>query len=154
MTISEFDNTPEHLNALSKNTLVAALGIEFLEPENGNMRARMPVDHRTVQPLGILHGGASVALAETLGSTASYQYIDIKTQIAVGQSINANHIRGTREGYVIATAIPVHIGRGSHVWDINVTQDEKLICSCRLTMAIRSSSQLPGKKQGDTRRSG
>lgn len=130
--------TPEQLNSMSPNTLMEALGIAFIEPEaDGYMRAHMPVDGRTKQPMGLLHGGASVALAETLGSTATYMSIDQSKQYSVGLAINANHIRPATEGYVIGKAVPIHRGRTTHLWEIRITQDEKLVCICRLTMAIR-----------------
>ena len=131
----------EALNKTGTATLVENLGIEFLEPQDGMLRARMPVDERTRQPMGILHGGASVALAETLGSTASYLKLDSKKFFPVGLAINANHVRSTRSGYVVATARELHIGRTTHIWEIEVTQNEKLICVCRLTMAIRDVIQ-------------
>ncbi len=128
----------EMLNGMNKDTLMEALGIEFLEPEDSNFRARMPVDGRTRQPLGLLHGGASVALAETLGSTATYMMIDRDTQYSVGLAINANHIRPAREGWVEGVTTPIHLGRTTHIWEIRISQGEKLICVCRLTMAIRT----------------
>ncbi|MDJ0836766.1 MAG: hotdog fold thioesterase [Acidobacteriota bacterium] len=137
MTNPHFDLSAEQLNAMSPNTLMEALGIEFLEPTEGRLCARMPVDGRTHQPLGLLHGGASVALAETLGSTASYLLIDQKKQFSVGQAINAHHIRSARDGWVEGVAEAIHLGRTSHIWEIHITQDEKLITTCRLTMAIR-----------------
>jgi 1,4-dihydroxy-2-naphthoyl-CoA hydrolase len=119
------------------------IGIEFTEIGADYLRARMPVDGRTVQPFGILHGGASVALAETLGSTAAALVIDRTKQRCVGQEINANHVRAASEGYVIGTARPVHLGRRSHVWEIRITDaQERLVCISRITMYIldRASS--------------
>jgi len=129
--------SPEQLNGMSPGTLMESLGIEFLEPVGGNFRARMPVDGRTRQPMGLLHGGASVALAETLGSTATYLRIDRARQYSVGLSINANHIRPAREGWVEGVTVPIHLGRTTHIWEIRITQNDKLICITRLTMAIR-----------------
>ena len=113
------------------------IGIEFTEIGPDFLRGRMPVDGRTVQPFGILHGGASVALAETLGSTAAALVIDRTKQRCVGQEINANHVRAVSQGYVIGTARPVHLGRRSHVWEIRITDEqERLVCISRITMYI------------------
>lgn len=113
------------------------LGIEFLEVGPDFVRGRMPVDHRTHQPFGILHGGASVALAETLGSTGATLTLDPDKYRCVGQEINANHVRGISSGFVIGTARPVHLGRRSHVWEIRITDErDKLVCISRLTMAV------------------
>ncbi len=114
------------------------LGIEFLEVGEDFITARMPVDHRTQQPFGILHGGASVALAETLGSVASVLTLDDPTiQRAVGLEINANHIRPVSSGWVYAKALPLHLGRTTHIWDIRITSEEqKLVCVVRFTVAI------------------
>jgi 1,4-dihydroxy-2-naphthoyl-CoA hydrolase len=113
------------------------IGIEFTEIGPDYLRARMPVDARTRQPFGILHGGASVALAETLGSIAAALVIDRSKQRCVGQEINANHVRAVSEGYVIGTARPAHIGRRSHVWEIRITDSqERLVCISRITMYI------------------
>jgi len=113
------------------------IGIEFIEVGADFLRARMPVDDRTVQPFGVLHGGASVALAETLGSVAASLVIDRTKQHAVGQEINANHVRAGGKGFVIGTARPAHIGRRSHVWEIRITDEqERLVCISRITMYI------------------
>jgi 1,4-dihydroxy-2-naphthoyl-CoA hydrolase len=113
------------------------LGIEFTEIGTDFLRGRMPVDDRTRQPFGILHGGASVALAETLGSTGAGLAIDREKYRCVGQEINANHLRAVTSGYVFGTARPIHIGRRSHVWEIRITDEqERLVCISRLTMAI------------------
>jgi len=131
------DLSIEALNAFSADTLVSHLGIEFTEIGPDFMTARMPVDSRTVQPFRQLHGGASVSLAESLGSVASFALIDPATQAAVGLEINANHLRGVRAGFVYATARSLHIGRRTHVWDIRIVDEaERLVCVCRLTMAI------------------
>ena len=126
------------INQISKNTLVEHLGIEFTEVGDDYLIAKMPVDHRTHQPAGLLHGGASVALAETVGSTASFLCIEtLQTKMAVGVDINASHLRGITEGYVYGKATPIRIGKSIHVWKIEVTsQSGKLICVSRLTMAI------------------
>ena len=113
------------------------LGMEFTEVGPDFLRGRMPVDHRTHQPFGILHGGASVALAETLGSFAAGMVVDDSKYRCVGQEINANHIRAVSSGFVIGTARPVHLGRRSHVWEIRIVDEqERLVCISRLTMAV------------------
>lgn len=132
------------INAKHANTIMEVLGIEFIEPEDGCLRARMPVDRRTHQPKGLLHGGASVVLAETLGSTASALLIDWDTQYCVGLEVNANHMRPVKSGHVIAKAIPVHLGRTTHIWDIRISNEAgKLVCISRLTMAVRSIDSKP-----------
>lgn len=129
--------TPEELQIGSKNTLAEHLGIEFLAVSPKLIKAKMPVDHRTVQPFGILHGGASVALAETLGSIAAQMNIDQEKNVAVGLDINANHIRSVNEGFVYGVATPMHIGRTVQVWEIKITnEDDKLVCVSRLTVSI------------------
>jgi uncharacterized protein (TIGR00369 family) len=113
------------------------LGIEMTEVGPDFMTARMPVDHRTIQRIGILHGGASLALAETVGSIAASYCVDRQTSYIVGQEINANHIRPARSGFVHATARPLHLGRNSQVWDIRITNEEgKLTCISRFTVAV------------------
>ncbi|HMN43558.1 MAG TPA: hotdog fold thioesterase [Povalibacter sp.] len=113
------------------------IGIEFTEIGDDFIRARMPVDERTRQPFGILHGGASVVLAETLGSTGAALAIDHARYRCVGQEINANHIRAIQAGFVIGTARPVHLGRRSHVWEIRIVDEQdRLVCISRITMAI------------------
>lgn len=125
------------LNELGENTMGAYLGMEFTEIGPDYLKMMMPVDHRTKQPYGLLHGGASVALAETVGSMASALIIDPEKQMCVGMEISANHLRAVKEGYVHAIARPLHIGATSHVWDIRITDDQhKLVCASRLTMAI------------------
>ncbi|WP_041463852.1 hotdog fold thioesterase [Pelodictyon luteolum] len=113
------------------------IGIEMVETGPDYMTARMPVDQRTIQRIGILHGGASLALAETVGSIAASYVVDREKFYIVGQEINANHIRPTRSGYVYATARPLHLGRTSQVWDIKLKNDEgKLTCVSRFTVAV------------------
>jgi len=127
----------ETLQAIAQNTMSDHLGIEFTGVGEDFIRAKMPVDHRTRQPFGILHGGASAALAETLGSVASSLHIDLNKAYPVGLEINANHIRSVSEGYVYGTARPLHLGRRTHVWDIQiVNEDKKLVCVSRLTVMI------------------
>ncbi|MCL4693172.1 MAG: hotdog fold thioesterase, partial [Candidatus Hydrogenedentes bacterium] len=101
------------------------------------LEATMPVDTRTVQPMGLLHGGASVVLAETLGSVASVLCIDTDTHYCVGLEVNANHIRAVRDGVVTGRVTPIHVGRSTHVWDIRIRDDrDRPVCVCRLTMAV------------------
>ncbi|WP_181308893.1 hotdog fold thioesterase [Rufibacter sp. XAAS-G3-1] len=131
------DITLEGLNALNKNTMGEHLGMEYTEIGDDYLIGRMPVDHRTHQPLGLLHGGASVALAETLGSIGATMFLDLTKQYCVGLEINANHIKSARSGYVYGKASAVHIGRKTHVWEIRITSEAgDLICISRITMAI------------------
>jgi 1,4-dihydroxy-2-naphthoyl-CoA hydrolase len=132
--------TLEGLNAMSTNTAVSHLGIEFTEFGEDYLKARMPVDERTVQPMRIVHGGANVTLAETLGSVASTLLIeDLTKQVPVGLEINANHLRSVREGsYVDGICRPIHIGRTTHIWEIKIfTAEGKLSCISRLTMFVK-----------------
>lgn len=127
----------EKLKPLGPNTMAAHIGIEWVEVGENFIKARMPVDHRTNQPYGLLHGGASCVLAETLGSVASAVVIDHSKFYCVGIEINANHIRGVKEGYVTGIVQPLHLGGSTHVWDIKIHDErEKLICVSRLTVAI------------------
>lgn len=129
--------TAKDLHPLGVNTMAEHIGIEFTEIGDNYLKAKMQVDHRTQQPYGFLHGGASATLAETMGSVASALVIDQSVYSCVGLEINANHIRGVKEGYVFGTALPLHIGRSTHVWDIKIyDQWEKLVCVSRLTVAI------------------
>jgi 1,4-dihydroxy-2-naphthoyl-CoA hydrolase len=123
--------------ASSPRNLADALGIEFTDIGPDYLSGSMPVDERTRQPYGMLHGGASVALAETLGSFGCYLTLDPKTHYNVGLEINANHVRSVREGVVTGTARPVHMGRTTHIWEIRIVdQRDKLVCISRLTLAI------------------
>jgi 1,4-dihydroxy-2-naphthoyl-CoA hydrolase len=127
----------EALNSNQQSTLNAALGILFTEIGEDYIRGTMPVDARTVQPYGLLHGGASVALAETLGSTGAALCVDVQEYLVVGQEINANHVRAARNGLVTGTARPVHIGGRTHVWAIDIVNDAgKLVCVSRITIAV------------------
>ncbi|MEM7277138.1 MAG: hotdog fold thioesterase [Pseudomonadota bacterium] len=127
----------ETLNKLQQNTVSEQLGIQFTEVGADYIRASMPVDNRTRQPYGLLHGGSSVVLAETLGSVAAALTQDITKTRVVGQAITANHLRSARNGSVIGTVRADHIGRRSQVWSIDVHDGrEKLICVCRLTVAV------------------
>jgi 1,4-dihydroxy-2-naphthoyl-CoA hydrolase len=133
----EPDLTTDQLQPLGKNTMGDHLGIEFTEVGEDFLKGRMPVDNRTRQPYGLLHGGASVALAETLGSVAAAFVVDRRAFNAVGLEINANHVRGVREGFVTGIAKPLHLGKTTHVWEIRIFDDrDKLICISRLTVAI------------------
>ena len=123
--------------ALGKATMGDHIGIAFTEIGTDFMKATMPVDHRTIQSYGLLHGGASCVLAETIGSVASAKIIDPEKFICVGIEINANHIRSVREGLVTGIVKPLHIGNSTHVWDIKIYDErEKLVCVSRLTVAI------------------
>lgn len=131
------DITLEMLNNYGKGNMVDHLGIEYLDINQEFIAAKMPVDHRTRQTSGILHGGASVALAETLGSVAGNFCVDQTKYFCVGLDINANHIRGVQSGYVYGKAWPVHLGRKTQVWQININNEqEKLVCTSRLTLAV------------------
>ncbi len=122
---------------LGKQTIADVLDIRFTEVGADFLKATMPVDHRTHQPYGLLHGGASCVLAETLGSVASAKVLDPEKFICVGIEINANHIRSVRSGLVTGITTPIHIGASTHVWDIKIYDEgEKLICISRLTVAI------------------
>lgn len=125
------------IKPLGPNTMGEHLGMEWMAVGDDFLKMRMPVDDRTKQPYGLLHGGASCALAETVGSVASHFIIDPEKFICVGLEINANHVRSARSGYVTATCTPLHIGASTHVWDIKINDDkEKLICISRLTVTI------------------
>ncbi|MEW5249243.1 hotdog fold thioesterase [Microbulbifer sp. 2201CG32-9] len=127
----------EELNLLVADVMPGLLGMVFTELGDGHLTATMPVDRRTRQPQGILHGGASVVLAETLGSVAANLVVDAASFYCVGQEINANHLRPVAEGLVTGTARPVHIGRSSQVWEIHISDPRgKLCCISRITMAV------------------
>ena len=127
----------EALNLLSQDTMVSHLGIVFTEIGDDYLRATMPVDSRTVQPMRMLHGGASAALAETLGSVGATLCVDASRHACVGLEINANHIRAVRSGLVTGTARPLHMGRRTHVWQIEIHDEEaRLVCVARLTLAV------------------
>lgn len=129
--------TIEKLLPLSEDTMSRFIGIEWVDIGDEYLKAKMPVDHRTRQPYGILHGGASCVLAETLGSVASVLVIDSSKFYCVGLEINANHVRSVKEGYVTGIASPVHLGASTHVWDIRIYDEkEKLVCISRHTVVI------------------
>ena len=137
MSIWRASPTPEELTARGAASMPGLLGIRFTEVGPDYLRASMPVHERTHQPFGLLHGGASVTLAETVGSVASMLCVDPERYLCVGQEINANHLRGLSSGSVIATARPWHLGGRSHVWHIEIRDErERLVCVSRLTMAI------------------
>lgn len=128
------------LNAWSANTMIETLGIRLTAIGDDWLQGTMPVDPRTHQPYGLLHGGASVALAETLGSTAAMLTLDPAKEAAVGLDINANHLRGVRSGSVTGTARVLHLGRTTQVWEIRIeNEDGALVCISRLTMAVIAS---------------
>lgn len=134
-----FDDTPDPaaVTARAEGTMIEHVGIEIVEVGDDFLKARMPVDRRTVQPQGRLHGGASCTLAETVGSIAANMVIDSREFLAVGLEINANHIRPVKGGYVYGTARPDSIGKTTQVWTIRITdEDDRLACISRLTMAV------------------
>jgi len=137
------------INGWSRGTMMETLDIRFTEAGDDWIRGTMPVNNRTQQPFGLLHGGASVVLAETLGSTAALLTLDVDKEIAVGLDINANHIRGVRSGLVTGTAKAIHLGRTTQVWEIRIEEEGgKLVCLSRLTMAVIPS---PGGAPGNLR---
>lgn len=140
-----FNNSIEigYINDFGKNTLGDHLGMQFTEIGGHYLKGTMPVDHRTKQPFGLLHGGASLALAETLGSMASALVIDLSKNICVGLEINANHIRSARSGIVTGTCSPIHLGASTHVWEIKIhNESNKLLCVSRITVAILKRRDL------------
>lgn len=144
MSIFHFQPTVQQLNDARGDDMVTHVGIEYTDIGPDFVSARMPVDHRTKQPFGLLHGGASVVLAESIGSVAANLTVNPATHYAVGLEINANHVRSARQGWVHATARPLHIGGSTQVWDIRITDDAgNLTCISRLTMAI-----LPHRHKG------
>jgi 1,4-dihydroxy-2-naphthoyl-CoA hydrolase len=137
MSIWRSLRTVEELNGNRQGTLIGTLGILFTEIGADFVRGTMPVDARTVQPYGLLHGGASVALAETLGSMGAAMCVDADEYQVVGQEINANHVRAARSGLVTGTARAVHLGGRTHVWSIDIVNEaQKLVCISRITMAV------------------
>jgi 1,4-dihydroxy-2-naphthoyl-CoA hydrolase len=137
MTWNRSGITVDMLNKTGQRTMAEHIDIKFTEIGDDHLKATMPVNHKTHQPLGLLHGGASAVLAETLGSVASWLIIDRDKQVCVGIEINCNHLRPKKEGIVTGTAEPLHIGATTHVWDIKIRDEkEKLVCVSRLTVAI------------------
>ena len=130
--------THELINSFPDGHIGAHLGIEFTDIGDDYITAKMPVDHRTRQPFGLLHGGASCVLAETLGSIGGSFCVDQLKQMVVGLDINANHLRAVREGFVHGTAKPIHVGKSTHVWEIKIVNDnQQLVCISRLTLAVK-----------------
>lgn len=137
MAIWKQTGSLDDINASSRDTLVSTLDIRVIEVGDDFLRGTMPVDARTRQPFGLLHGGASVALAETLGSLAGNLCLDPTKEVAVGLDINANHIRAVTSGLVTGTARPLHVGRSTHVWEIRIEDaQQRLVCISRLTLAV------------------
>ena len=129
--------TLESINLFSKDTLLSHLDIEFIKLETDSLVAKMPVNTNTSQPMGILHGGASVALAESIGSVGSNLLIDTQSEYALGLSINANHVGSAKNGYVYGKGILIHKGKSTHIWSIEIKdKSERLISICRLTVMI------------------
>ncbi len=127
----------EEINRINKNTLMEVLGIEFTETGSDYIKAKMPVDNRTHQPMGLLHGGASAALIESIGSLGSALCIDQKTQAIVGLEINANHVRGVSGGYVFAHGQLIHEGKSTHLWQVDIkNEQDKLVSTGRLTVMV------------------
>ncbi len=127
----------EKLQRMSEGTMSDYIGIRFVEIGENYIKATMPVNEKTKQPFGLLHGGASVVLAETLGSVASALVLDMDRSVCVGLEINANHVRSVQSGWVTGTVTPVHLGSTTHVWDIRIQdEDGKLVCISRLTVAV------------------
>ena len=130
-------NTLEKIEAFQKNTMTDQLGIKITDYGNNYICGKMPVDHRTKQPYGLLHGGASVAFAETLGSIGAGMQIDYNNQSVVGVEINASHLKSIKKGWVYGRAQPLRVGKTIQVWDINITdKDDNLICVSHLTLAV------------------
>jgi 1,4-dihydroxy-2-naphthoyl-CoA hydrolase len=128
---------------LGKGNMAEHIGIEWVELGGDFLSARMPVDYRTRQPYGLLHGGASVALAETLGSVAAAMVVDSDKFYCVGLDINANHVRSAREGFVTGIAKPLHIGASTQVWEIKIYDErERLVCISRLTVAVLKLNKI------------
>ncbi len=135
------NNKPEDFNAMNKNTLMEALGIEYLEVKEGFVRARMPVDHRTLQPFDILHGGASLALAETIASMGSAVLVDLSKYDVRGAAVTANHIGAAKNGFVTGEARILHKGKITHVWDVKIKDGNGSdISLARVTMVVVKKS--------------
>ncbi|MFB7894409.1 hotdog fold thioesterase [Microbacterium sp. NPDC056044] len=138
------------LTAMAPGTLIENLGIEIVEIRDDALVGRMPVDHRSVQPAGVLHGGASVALAETLASWAGYLAVDRERFHVVGMEINANHLRSISSGWVVGTVTPISVGRRVHVWEIRIADEAgRLVCISRCTLAVieqRSTYSTPEQR--------
>jgi len=145
MSIWKWQTTPEQIQASSANSMSGHIGLKITEIGPDFVRGSMPVDHRTKQPYGRLHGGANVVMAEELGSFAANLCLDPNEAFAVGLDINANHLRGVTAGTVIGTARPLHIGRTTQVWEIRIENEAgELACISRLTMAVVAAR--PGQR--------
>lgn len=139
MSIWFKETSLDMLNQRGKGTMVEFLGIQFIEVGDDFMTATMPVDSRTKQPRGILHGGANVVLAETAASTAANTVVDPEHFYCVGLEINANHIRSVKDGIITAIASPLHLGRSTQIWQINIfNEEQKLTCTSRMTASVLS----------------
>lgn len=133
----EIKGIVEEMIRMNPENLGTALGFRFLKIGRKEMIAQMPVDSRTIQPFGLLHGGASVALAETLASIGAFLNVDTKTEMTVGLEINANHLKPARRGWVTGTSKPVHVGKSTQVWETKITDEsDRLICISRCTLAV------------------
>ena len=131
----------KHIKKHSQNTMIQHLGIEFTEIGDDFLCGKMPVDHRTIQPMGMLHGGASAAFAETLASVASTLQVNLEKQYCVGLDMNANHIRSIKSGWVFGEAKPIHLGKMTQVWQIKIKNEKgEMVCISRMTMAILDRS--------------
>jgi len=127
----------QEISHMNHGTLMEVIGIEYLVANSGYMKARMPVDHRTLQPMGLLHGGATMALAETLASLGSALMVDTEQYNVVGQHVTADHIRSARDGWVIGEAQIIHQGHSTHIWNVDVKNESgKMISTCRITMFV------------------
>lgn len=147
MSIWHTRPNPEALNRRPRQDLGSLIGLQFTEVGDDYLCATMPVETRTHQPFGRLHGGASATLAEELGSTASMCCVDTAKHIPVGLELNCNHLRGKSSGIVTATARPLHLGRGTHVWDIRIADEQgKLVCVARLTTSIIEAALMAGRR--------
>ncbi|MBS1983311.1 MAG: hotdog fold thioesterase [Bdellovibrionales bacterium] len=141
MSIWFKDYSLDEVNARGRGTMVEHVGIEVIEIGPDFLLGTMPVDHRTKQPVGLLHGGASVVLAETLASTAGNLIVDRDHEYCVGLEINANHIRSVTAGHVLGRSTPVHVGKSTQVWETRITQNDKLVCVSRMTLAVLKRPQ-------------
>lgn len=139
----------DYLEGMRNANMGTHIGLEFTEVGPDFLKGRMPVDHRTTQPFGILHGGASCVLSETLGSVAAWMTINPDTHRAVGLEINANHIRAVTKGYVIGECRPLHTGRRTQVWQTEITEEAtgKRVCISRITVAIIEQGTLSAQKE-------
>lgn len=134
---------------MGANCILGHLGIELVEAGNDYLKGRMPVDQRTKQPGGVLHGGASVVLAETLASWASTFTVDRSRYYCVGLEINANHVRAAKDGFVYGTARPIHLGRTTQIWEVRISDDrDRLVCVSRVTMAVLAKPSEYGSTPG------